>query len=321
MPRVDVVITTLLETFKTWDAADNDPNLEGGSIPLVLYLARKLYNHYEPAELQPFLLQLDKWLGNVPTEADKKTLLSLLTHIFFAGPGEFGSLYRAALTNILRWLAELTDSDISDPNLNVSLTGKLEKAWMCPITDSLRINSFLKINGISGHDHRPHWRSLAQFGEVKRIEQYITLKGIEFLVLLEDFIGSGNQIRSTVDFVCTNFTTLSTALCPLIICPEGDRLFTEMATSYPHLTYLPTMVLPNDVFLGPIPKADEPTVFARGRELTRRLGDRLPSDRFGYRDTGALVVLFSNCPDNTLALFRHETTTWAPLFPRVRRPE
>ena len=184
----------LMERFKAWDAIENDPDLESGSLSLVLYLAKKVYSDYEPSGLRPFMLRLDKWLGNVATDADQKVLISLLSHLFFAGRGEFESLYRSTLTNVYRWLAEVTAADISDPHLDGVLNAELRRTWICPITDSLRINSFLKINGISGHDHRPHWRSLAKFGDVSKIQQYIDDNLIKRLVLVEDFVGSGGRL-------------------------------------------------------------------------------------------------------------------------------
>lgn len=310
-----------MERLKAWDAIEGDPDLESGSLSLVLYLARKIYGDYEPSGFRPFTLRLGKWLDNVTTEADQKVLVSLLSHLFFAGRGEFESLYRSTLTNIYRWLADVTTADICDPDLGRVLNAELRNTWICPITDSLRINSFLKINGMSGHDHRPHWRSLARFGDVTKIQQYMNANSIERLVLVEDFVGSGTQIKSTVDFACSNFDGLKIALCPLIVCPVGDRVLGEAAKKFKQLTYLPTMVLPEEVFLEPAPRADEPAAFARARTLISGLTGRLAPDPFGYRATGALVVLFSNCPDNTLAIFRSESPDWEPLFPRVRRPE
>lgn len=312
---------SLMEKFQAWDASQNDPDLENGSLALVLYLANKLYGEYEPDGLQPFMVRLDKWLDNVKSEADQKVLVSLLSHVFFAGRGEFESLYRSTLTNVYRWIADVTATDISDVDLVGTLNAKLRKTWICPITDSLRINSFLKVNGITGHDHRPHWRSLEKFGDVAKINQYIRDNSIERLVLIEDFVGSGSQIVSTIDFACANFGGLQIALCPLIICPEGNKTLLDRERKHNALTYLPTMVLPEEVFLGPAVQPNEPPTFARARTLLLRIKQQFISQTFGYKDTGALVVLFSNCPDNTLAAFRDEAVTWNPLFPRVRRPE
>ena len=68
--------------------------------------------------------------------------------------------------------------------------------------------------------------------------------------------------------------------------------------------------------------------FAKGQgtELERflcaqksRLGAKSDKQMFGFEETGAKVVMFSNCPNNTLPIFHAETSSWTPLFPRVNR--
>ncbi|WP_285009496.1 phosphoribosyltransferase-like protein [Pedobacter faecalis] len=39
----------------------------------------------------------------------------------------------------------------------------------------------------------------------------------------------------------------------------------------------------------------------------------------GYKQTGGLVVLNTNVPDNTLPLVHHQSPTWKPLFKRITR--
>jgi hypothetical protein len=315
------VTAVVLDKLRAWQALENDPHLEADALSLVLYLAKKVYADYEPGGMTPFLLRLEKWLDNVPDEADQKLMISLLANVFFAGRGEFESLYRSALTGIYRWISDSIAVDLGDPALETHLDVQLEKTWICPVTDSLRINSFLKVNEISGHDHRPHWRSLATFGDVAKIQAYMQDNLIERLVLLEDFVGSGNQIKSTVKFVLDNFPSLKIAVCPLIICPTGHSTLSKLEKLHCNLTYLPTMVLPEEVFLMPSAMARENTTFTNGRGLVNKVSGKLSGNPFGYEQTGAMVVLFSNCPDNTLPLFRDETLVWNPLFPRVWRPE
>jgi hypothetical protein len=47
--------------------------------------------------------------------------------------------------------------------------------------------------------------------------------------------------------------------------------------------------------------------------------DPRPYTPFGCFDTGAVVVLYSNTPANTLPLIQHQSNTWVPLFPRSAR--
>ena len=46
-----------------------------------------------------------------------------------------------------------------------------------------------------------------------------------------------------------------------------------------------------------------------------------PHTAFGFKETGASFVSYSNTPNNTLPLIHHRPTTggWHPLFPRSAR--
>jgi hypothetical protein len=314
-------VKSVLDLLRGWEASGPDPLLDDGSPSLILYLGAKLYRDYEPDNLLPFVLRLEKWLKNVATDADKKTLLSLLSHVFFAGKGEFDSLYRSAMTIITRWVMDQESIGIEDPQFEARCAAELASTWFCPITDSMRINSFLKINGLTGHDHRPHWRSLTLFGDPMKIDRYVHLHGIKRLVLLEDFVGSGSQVKSTVEFASAAFPNLQILVLPLIVCPTGDETLVEMTARLSSVTYRTPLLLPASTFLQEVPTPGEPPIFARGRDLIARHLVRLGQDPFGYGRTGAMVALMSNCPDNTLSIFRQESADWSPLFPRIWRPE
>ena len=63
------------------------------------------------------------------------------------------------------------------------------------------------------------------------------------------------------------------------------------------------------------------------RDLIRRVRSNLNEPRrdpdsrryHGYKGTGGIVVLYSNCPNNTLPIIHDETDHWNALFPRIRR--
>ena len=288
---------------------------------MVLYLARKLYEDYEPDLFQPFLIRLEKWLNNVDSEDDKKILLSLLTKLFYAGQGEIESLYRSAAIQINRWLMNINEINIDHQNFDIQCKQAINETWICPITDSLRINSFLKINGLIGHDHRPHWRSLSIFGDPNRISAYMSEKNIKRIVLLEDFVGSGTQCASTLRYCASNFPTIDVLAIPLIVCPDGNARLTMIQNEFTNVTYEPVLSLPTTTFLKKLPQPNENHYFTSGRALIEKHSHLLGDDRFGFCDTGALIALFTNCPDNTISVFREDSANWKPLFPRIRRPE
>lgn len=314
----------LLEMLKGWEGLESDPDLEPGAISLVLYHADRLFLEYEPGGLDPFLLRLEKWLANADSDEDMKSLLSVLSGLFFIGRSEFNSLYRAAFGNICRWIIDEDNIDLAAVSYDRVLQWGQKATWICPITDSLRINGFLKVNGLSGHDHRPHWRSIAAFGDLSKTRDYLRSEGIRRLVLLEDFVGSGSQVKEAIEFACRELPDISVLFCPLVICPKGDEQALSLASTYTNLTYDPVLVLPDKLFVSETPVAGEQALLSRARALTLKLGHKLRSpvaEHFGYKKTGAMVVLYTNCPDNTLPLFRDEGGAWQPLFPRVWRPE
>jgi hypothetical protein len=76
--------------------------------------------------------------------------------------------------------------------------------------------------------------------------------------------------------------------------------------------------------------AGEDALFTATRELINRIHLTVsngvvpnpfikPYGPFGFADTGALVVMHSNCPDNTVPIIHHSSDTWDPLFPRSSR--
>jgi len=217
---------------------------------------------------------------------------------------------------------------LDDPNLEAALGAALQRTWFCPITDSMRINAFYHLNHISGRDYRPDWRSLAAFGDSKKLEAF--LKGnIDRIVLLEDFVGSGSQIAPAIQFLESLGHRLPTLLVPLIICPAGKVASTAWCKTNPSLTVSPIIELQAHEFLGANPVANEPPVFTALRQIVT---DTYPQvldgadpyvsktyTAFGFRGTGSLVVLATNCPDNTLPLVHFKSGTWSPLFPRASR--
>ena len=294
----------------------------------VRYLGREVLGDYEPSQFDKFDDRLDRWLHNVAEEEDQKALFRLLNHLFFVGRPEFESLCRAAFSgNVQRWLVDRLNIDLEDPAASESLQKSLSGTWFCPITDSMRINWFLKVNNLSGMPHRPDWRSLRRFGDRNRIRDFVGAKQIQRLVLLEDFVGSGTQIRKTVSFAAETLSDIALLVLPLIICPDGDCIGRQLDDTYANVTYDPLLVIPSDMFIKAEPVESEPALFQAIRELIVRMGPRLDVRELdaksrqchGYKGTGAVVAMFSNCPNNTLPIVHNESADWRALFPRINR--
>ena len=186
----------------------------------------------------------------------------------------------------------------------------------------MRINSVLKVNRLEGHDIRGDFRAHATLGDADRIAKYVAQEGIQRLVLLEDFVGSGNQMRSTADWAAMTLPNIQILLVPLICCPDGIVTGQELAAEHSNLIFAPTLVLEKALFLLPKAQQAEPALFPKLRSVVIRLRDRMgrwQRHPFGYEDTGAIIVLYTNCPDNSLALIHDDSDTWEALFPRVQR--
>lgn len=306
-----------------WLLSDTDSDLPDVN-NRVTYLERKLYDDYEPSQFRQFRQRLDWWLANVEQDDQRKTLYKLLGSLFFVGREEFESLCRAAFNGpVRRWLIDGLDLDFFDKNAGSNLKSAIRNTWFCPVTDSMRINAFLKVNNLEGHRHRPDWRSLAKFSDAEKIQSFVKKEGIERLVLLEDFVGSGTQMSSAVSYASKVLDAIPVMCCPLIVCPDGVSKGEELQSQFTNLKFEPVLSLPKESFIKFETQRFDTVDFIAVRELTASVADRLietsGASTHGFEGTGALVVLYSNCPNNTLPIVHDHTDTWHPLFPRIRR--
>ncbi len=315
------------------DWADSELNLVNRRIEM---LDRCLFSTYEPSQPPKdcFDTRFTNWLRNLANDNDaQKILFRMAADLFYVGPEEFHELYRLAYNGpIARWLIDQESIDITSSDAQTRLQEAVKSTWFCPITDSMRINSFFHVNNIPTRGNlRPDWKSVTALGDPDRVRQYMSSAGFKRLVLLEDFIGGGDQVASTVEYAATHYTTIATLVVPLLICPKGlQRLRSiEQATS---VKIEPIVAFPQSTFLSLTPNHDEDTITTQYRELALRTydqvanfvipGDDPPYHPLGYPHTdptGGLVVMFSNTPDNTLPLIHWDSTQWISLFPRHRR--
>jgi hypothetical protein len=117
-------------------------------------------------------------------------------------------------------------------------------------------------------------------------------------------------------------------LVPLIICPEGAAYARDLAKKYAWFSFAPVLEITEEQCVSPHnpPKLgglaaavydfairSYPLVVGDGKQAPR------PYTPFGFQDTGAQVVMYSNTPANTLPLVHHHSNTWNPLFRRSAR--
>ncbi len=315
-------MASLHDLAEPWLRSDQGGRI-GELIEQVSWLGRELYQDYEPYEYETFSERLVAWLEQVDNDNDRQTLFSILDHLFFVGRREFESLCRAAYNEgIIRWLIDCLDLPVDSPNLDLQLAEAVKGTWFCPVTDSMRINAFLKVNRLTGQSYRPDFRSLAQFADAKVVREFMGTK-LKRIVLLEDFVGSGSQLEAPAKFAASIDSDVQILLVPLICCPKGLEKALELAAAHSNLSLTTVLELSKDLLVQPFGPTDEADGFEQIRDLVDRTKGRLslPNQQnpFGYRSTGALVVMYSNCPDNTLPIIHDDRGAWSALFPRIER--
>ncbi len=297
------------------------------------YLNDWLYYDYEPMlGGSYFLTRLASWLDNTKDEADQKTLLELVPHIFYIGREELNILYREAYHSIFaRWLIDQASVDLSSNDALKTLNDEIVNTWFCPLTDSLRINQFYHINDIPGkHDHRPDWRSLRTFGNIELIRKYISENNIKRIVLLEDFIGNGGQVSKAVAYAVNSFPDIQILIIPLIICPAGLENAEKFSKEHANITVSPVLCVEQSHFVN----EDESKIDSEFFKIVSRLAKQTypqvsdstviddnidPYGPFGWRRTGGIIVMHTNTPNNSLPLIHNKSGTWEPLFKRHKR--
>lgn len=299
--------------------------------------ARQLFSAYEPLlrdeprTERAFLSRLDKWLRNWQTDEDQWDAFRLVDHLFFVGETEFQELFRVAFeTNLWSWVADSVSGNAASKTTSEEVSRILVKTWCCPITDSFRINAFRHINHIEAPDYFPDWRSLALFGDKKKISDYIKSAGILRLVLLEDFIGSGTQATRAVEFAAS--FELPVLILPLIVGKRGHDKLQEIVSKYSNVTYDPVIWLNTEFFVSKhvLPSDDKHKPAQRRiiESYSTLTHDKHPygfeEKRFG-ESQGYLVALYTNCPNNTINpihsdyMMPETSVEWSPLFPRSGR--
>ncbi len=297
------------------------------------HLEKRLYNTYEPT-LAPepnFFKRIPLWLENVAGNTeDEKLMFNWVPDLFYVGPNEFNELYRVAYNGpIARWLIDILKIKLDDELASEKLITAVKETWFCPITDSMKINHFYHRNKIPAEwDFRPDWQSLAEFGSEEKIRTFCEGK-IKRLVLLEDFVGSGSQMEKAVHFASKFKDILSILVVPLIVCPKGFDKGIELERR-DGIKFKPVLILNKDGLIPKVTSGDDDTPTTKIRELADRTykqvsGGISPNDKLkpyhplGWRKTGAMVVMYTNVPNNSLPLIHWTSNEWVPLFPRHDR--
>jgi len=350
-----MTLEELRAKVREWDAKNTGGQVATSYFQTILneldYHATREWRVYLPAQHPDFnasyMERLASWIGNLADEDDQKLFLEYALHISFFSHDDFVALYRTALDReVTRWIAcQIGLSNQPDIQAFQDVIQKTihRHTWFCPVTDSMDINEFYKANHLQGVGHRPCFATLHMLAEMCDTQDTVLTSNlvhymknssldpsdpsppIEYLVLLEDIVGSGTQCLDAVKWAVANLGK-PVLFIPLILCPNGaDALRIAEKQLGGRLTVRPIIELCRGDLLGPERQGSQNWNKTQEMEaLAMYCHKNNPfnySSAFGYRDTGSSLVTFSNTPDNTLPLVhdRARSGTWKPLFPRVYR--
>ena len=289
----------------------------------VRFFAPRIDLEYEPTRgpHRLFLDRLTEWIGNVSSVEDKQTLIRMIPKILYVGVSEFESLYRSALNEqIVRWLVDLLGLSLDDPALQNGIQRAIKRSWICPVSDSLRINSFYKANRLSGREERPDWKSLRAFADPDQVRTFMASTGIERVVLVEDFVGTGQQVKHTLEYAITTCRDKPLLFIPLLICEGGLKVCRKLEKRHSNFRVSPVVIVPDRFFIKQASNGEElhDAILALAKKHNNRIRRR-NSGPLGFGSVGAMVILNSNCPNNSLPLLHRTKAEWHPLFPRIAR--
>lgn len=316
------------QLFTTWQS--NLEREERCSELMGLYdlYDRELFTDYEPLATashagthQDFFRRFGLWVENFQTDETQWAAFNSLDHLFFVGRLEMTELYRIAYeTTVATWLIEQANISLSPSQFEAALSAAREVTWVCPITDSLRINAFRHINHLVKPDYFPDWRSLERFGDPEKLRDYVQESGVQFLVLIEDFVGAGTQVTPAIQ-LAANELQIPVLVIALVTANEGDLCLKGLVAPHAHMSYEPLIVLPPSATVTRLNVPDESAHQGLMRQLVKdyaaKTRDRSPYGR--NPDHGYFVVTYANCPNNSIRLIHADNARWRPLFPRSGR--
>ncbi|WP_430417244.1 phosphoribosyltransferase-like protein [Parasphingorhabdus sp.] len=301
------------------------------------FLGEQLFDEYKPTKNiadGDFSVRLAKWIGSADTAEDQQSLFLLLRHLFFVGQDDLEAAYRTAFSkHVLEWLISKLNLNVLSAGAEALIAAALSQTRYTRITDSFELPTFLRLNDIQGHNIRYTWEEhLINWDSQVFCDQVMkagTPEAKKYLVLLEDFVGSGSQASTAIGLAQSlNNPAVEVLFCPLIICPDGVQLANQLQAAHQNFTFSPVLQLNEKDLVKPTAVGGENKSFPRYRDCLTRLYPKVtgpnpgPQDYgpFGYQDTGAIFVKYDNCPDNSLpVLHRKRQGHWAPLFRRASR--
>lgn len=312
----------------------------------IRFRAQVSFHHYHPTTgpYPEFNQRLIIWLDNLIDIDEQRRLFELVPRIYFFGKEEIDVLYRAAHQEIvINWLIDLYNIDITSNNVESEVKKAIQSTLFSSVTDSGRISDYCHINGIQGPRYRPEWLTWAKYGKMA-VKDLLEDNDIKQVVMVEDFICTGSQFLGSdvekdspiIECMKTLGDKYKFLIVPLITCKDGIENITDKLRKN-QCTWVQcsaVFVLNEKCFIR---ENYNSSIFSRMSQdeiefhiaihaIIKKAGLQIPFryGPFGYgikhgEGMGSLVVLYTNCPDNSLAIIHEQIGTWKPLFLRHPR--
>ncbi len=326
---------SLTDVLRTWDERLDKPcfQLPGLRTYISLYeyaqyLGKALYADFErdgAPGVRPFLSRLEDWVLGAPDDDNRRKLFEMLFYIRFVARQEMHCLYQSAYRgNIIRWLMNRANIPMT-PDWEEELDGPLRTLWIGSASDSFHLDSFFHVTEAKSLTaRRPAWLDIAEFGTPDRVAAHMDRHGLERIAVLEDFVGTGTQIRPALEFLLDLPNSPEILVCPMFSTALAFDRLKDLLTS-PKITYDPVALLSGSNLMPEILNYPEPPEFAAFRrcieELHSLVGHPVSTalSPYGFGRMGALLVQFGNTPDNCPPVIWNDSDRWRSLFPRKRR--
>lgn len=290
----------------------------------VLFHGRIRFGDYEQfKEEGAFPLRLKAWLENLNNERQRKTLFKLLPHLLFIDQNQLKAFYRDAYRRIIvPWICgnDLTVNELLAADYEAQVQHRVREYRFLSITESFSFPIFNSVNNLVGFE-KP-----IVIGEDIRVldihlNNQICQKGA---IVFEDFVGTGKQARAVLKELRRQMQPQAKLIfIPLIALDIGVKRLRSLKD----IEISPVLMLPSTSCLKNTALQSDPPVFKEIRSLIRTTAQRVltsygthddpPTNAFGYKNSGALLITAHNVPNNSLPIIHHRAPSWTPLFRRL----
>jgi hypothetical protein len=226
---------------------------------------------------------------------------------------------------ILPWIVEgaLSAAERLAPDFDARTRDLLRVCPILSITDSFNSNDFLKVNDLGGLA-KPI--SLGEDTTAVAAHLPSTAANAKRIIVFEDFVGTGKQASNVLAEMKRSLPQAEILFLPIIIMERGLHALRD-DTRLSGIKINPVLVIPYTKCITPSAKNNEDKDFSLLRTVVKGTAKRsletlnrhddAPTNAFGYKGSGAILVTFHNAPNNSLPLLHHKAPSWEPLFRRL----